>query len=76
MLTDAALKFLKPKKKPYKVADRDGIYVVVSPAHWDFGSRLDRLSTALNRRQMRPRHPGIGRSLTRAEIRSAWCKIV
>lgn len=32
MLTDAALKHLKPKKKPYKVADRDGIYVVVSPA--------------------------------------------
>jgi hypothetical protein len=24
MLTDAALKSLKPKDKPYKVADRDG----------------------------------------------------
>jgi len=27
MLTDASLKHLKPKKNPYKVADRDGIYV-------------------------------------------------
>lgn len=30
MLTDAALKFLKPKDKPYKVSDRDGMYVLVS----------------------------------------------
>lgn len=29
MLTDAALKFLKPKDKPYKVSDRDGMYVAV-----------------------------------------------
>ena len=29
MLTDAALKSLKPKKKQYKVSDRDGMYVVV-----------------------------------------------
>ncbi len=27
MLTDAALKHLKPKDKNYKVADRDGMYV-------------------------------------------------
>lgn len=32
MLTDAALKSLKARQKPYKVADRDGMYVVVSPA--------------------------------------------
>lgn len=31
MLTDAALKYLKPKAKPYKVADRDGLYVLVTP---------------------------------------------
>lgn len=29
MLTDAALRNLKPKDKPYKVADRDGLYVSV-----------------------------------------------
>ena len=28
MLTDVALKNLKSKEKPYKVADRDGMYVV------------------------------------------------
>lgn len=31
MLTDTALKHLKPKAKPYKVSDRDGMYVLVSP---------------------------------------------
>ncbi|MFA5965191.1 MAG: tyrosine-type recombinase/integrase [Sphingomonas sp.] len=30
MLTDAALKSLKPKDKPYKVADRDAMYVLVT----------------------------------------------
>lgn len=29
MLTDTKLKLLKPKKKLYKVADRDGLYVAV-----------------------------------------------
>ncbi|TIL96283.1 MAG: DUF4102 domain-containing protein [Mesorhizobium sp.] len=32
MLTDIALKKLKPKDKIYKVADRDGMYATVSPA--------------------------------------------
>ena len=32
MLTDVALKNLKSKEKPYKVADRDGMYVVVAPS--------------------------------------------
>ncbi|MBN8758804.1 MAG: integrase [Thiobacillus sp. 65-69] len=32
MLTDTALKNLKPKSAQYKVADRDGMYVTVSPA--------------------------------------------
>lgn len=31
MLTDVALKSLKPQAKPYKVADRDGMYVLVTP---------------------------------------------
>lgn len=32
MLTDAAIKSLKPKDKVYKVADRDGMYVRVMPS--------------------------------------------
>src|SRR5690606_35278917 len=31
MLTDAALKALKPKDKVYKVSDRDGMYARVTP---------------------------------------------
>ncbi|GAB1395220.1 hypothetical protein MASR1M60_33860 [Rhodocyclaceae bacterium] len=30
MLTDTALRNLKPKSKPYKTSDRDGMYVTVS----------------------------------------------
>ncbi len=32
MLTDAALRNLKPKSKIYKASDRDGMYVTVSPS--------------------------------------------
>ena len=32
MLTDTALRKLKPKAATYKVADRDGMYVTVSKA--------------------------------------------
>jgi integrase len=32
MLTDTALRNLKPQAKPYKVSDRDGMYVTVSTA--------------------------------------------
>lgn len=32
MLTDTALRNLKPKARLYKVSDRDGMYVTVSPA--------------------------------------------
>ncbi|MFP1906699.1 tyrosine-type recombinase/integrase [Lonsdalea quercina] len=32
MLTDTALRNLKPKARPYKVSDRDGMYVMVSVA--------------------------------------------
>lgn len=31
MLTDASIKALKAKEKSYKVTDRDGMYVLVSP---------------------------------------------
>jgi Arm DNA-binding domain len=47
MLTDAALKSLKPKDKPYKITDRDGMYVLVSPK----GSVSFRLDYRLNGRR-------------------------
>lgn len=47
MLTDAALKSLKPKKKPYKVTDRDGMYVMVLTS----GSLSFRYDYRLNNRR-------------------------
>ena len=47
MLTDTALKNLKPKGKPYKVSDRDGMYVVVAPS----GTVTFRLDYRLNGRR-------------------------
>ena len=47
MLTDAGLKALKPKDKNYKVADRDGMYVVVAPS----GQVTFRLDYRLNGRR-------------------------
>ena len=32
MLTDTKLRNLKPQEKLYKVPDRDGLYVAVTPA--------------------------------------------
>ena len=50
MLTDVALKNLKPKEKPYKVADRDGMYVVVAPS----GTVTFRLDYRLNGSDLSP----------------------
>jgi integrase len=47
MLTDIALKSLKPKEKPYKVTDRDGMYVHVSPG----GTLSFRMDYRLNGRR-------------------------
>lgn len=47
MLTDAALKALKPKDKIYKVSDRDGMYVRVMPS----GAISFRLDYRLNGRR-------------------------
>lgn len=47
MLTDTKLKNLKPQEKLYKVADRDGLYVAVSPA----GTVTFRLDYRLNGRR-------------------------
>jgi integrase len=47
MLTDAAIKTLKPKDKLYKIVDRDGMYVVVQPS----GAIVFRLDYRLNGRR-------------------------
>jgi integrase len=47
MLTDAAIKALKPKDKIYKIADRDGMYVRVMPS----GAISFRLDYRLNGRR-------------------------
>ena len=47
MLTDIAIKSLKPKEKIYKVADRDGLYVAVTPA----GSKIFRYDYRVNGRR-------------------------
>ena len=47
MLTDVALKNMKPKEKPYKVTDRDGMYVLVSTT----GTVSFRLDYRLNGRR-------------------------
>lgn len=47
MLTDAALKALKPREKMYKIADRDGMYVRVMPS----GAISFRLDYRLNGRR-------------------------
>jgi integrase len=65
MLTDAALKYMKPKEKPYKVADRDGMYVHVSPG----GTLTFRLDYRLNGRRetvMFGRYDAAGLSLAHA----------
>ncbi|MCE2949095.1 MAG: Arm DNA-binding domain-containing protein, partial [Betaproteobacteria bacterium] len=47
MLSDGTLRGLKPQAAPYKVADRDGLYVVVSPR----GTISFRLDYRLNGRR-------------------------
>ena len=47
MLTDAAIKALKPKEKLYKIVDREGMYVVVQPS----GAIVFRLDYRLNGRR-------------------------
>lgn len=65
MLTDAAIKALKPKEKLYKIVDRDGMYVVVQPS----GAIVFRLDYRLNGRRETltlGRYGPAGLSLTRA----------
>lgn len=65
MLTDAAIKALKPKEKLYKIVDRDGMYVVVQPS----GAIVFRLDYRLNGRRETltlGRYGASGLSLARA----------
>ena len=65
MLTDAAIKALKQKDKLYKVADRDGMYVVVQPS----GSVVFRYDYRMNGRRETltlGRYGAAGLSLARA----------
>jgi integrase len=65
MLTDVALKALKPKEKPYKITDRDGMYLLVSPK----GALSFRLDYRLNGRRetvVLGRYDRAGISLARA----------
>lgn len=47
MLTDIQLRRLKPQEKIYKVTDRDGLYVAVSPT----GTRSFRYDYRINGRR-------------------------
>ncbi|MFA7504642.1 MAG: Arm DNA-binding domain-containing protein, partial [Burkholderiaceae bacterium] len=47
MLTDTKLRNLKPKEKLYRVSDRDGLYVAVTPA----GTISFRYNYSINGRQ-------------------------
>ena len=65
MLTDAGIKALKPKDNLYKVADRDGMYVVVNPS----GAVVFRYDYRLNGRRETltlGRYGAAGLSLARA----------
>lgn len=65
MLTDTALRSLRPKEKLYKVADRDGMYAVVQPS----GSIVFRIDYRLNGRRETltlGRYGAAGLSLARA----------
>jgi integrase len=65
MLTDSAIKALKPKDKLYKIVDRDGMYVVVQPS----GAIVFRLDYRLNGRRETltlGRYGAAGLSLARA----------
>ena len=75
MLTDAALKHLKPKEKIYKVTDRDGMYVLVKPS----GTLSFRLDYRMNGRRETVtfgKYGPAGLSLARArELCWAWRQV-
>ena len=88
-LTDTRLRALKPKAKPYKVADERGLYIEVTPAggkHWRFRYRIGKAKLRVCRpRQAKSdierlqgrnvRRPGVVWSGPRHLVRQA-CRIV
>jgi hypothetical protein len=65
MLTDTALKHLKPKDKAYRVSDRDGMYVRVSP-NGTISFRLDYRLNGRRKTVTLGKYVTSGRSLARA----------
>ena len=71
MLTDTKLRNLKPTGKLYKVADRDGLYVAVTPS----GTISFRYNYTLNGRQETITFGRYGPGgITLAEAGNAWPK--
>lgn len=64
MLTETAIKYAKPKEKPYKLADKKGLYVLIQPTGgklWRFDYRIQgkRKTLALGQ------YPDVGLALVR-----------
>ncbi|ABS62793.1 integrase family protein [Parvibaculum lavamentivorans DS-1] len=75
MLTDAAIKALRPRDKMYKVTDRDGMYVLVSPT----GALTFRFDYRLNGRRetvIIGRYGPTGVSLARAREKLIEAKLM
>ena len=71
MLTDLKLKSLKPKEKPYKVADKDGLYALVSVK----GTISFRYNYRINGRQETYSFGVWKQDLTLAEARSKLVEV-
>ena len=74
MLTDAAIKALRTRDKPYKVTDRDGMYLVVQPSgtivfRFDYRMHSRRETLTLGR------YGAAGISLARARQRPSCAQI-
>ncbi|MCC0051416.1 MAG: tyrosine-type recombinase/integrase [Rhodobiaceae bacterium] len=75
MLTDAAIKALRPREKMYKVTDRDGMYLLVSPT----GALTFRFDYRLNGRRetvIIGRYGPAGISLARAREKLIEAKLM
>ena len=75
MLTDAAIKALRPRDKMYKVTDRDGMYLLVSPT----GALTFRFDYRLNGRRetvIIGRYGPTGVSLARAREKLIEAKLM
>ena len=64
-LSDTSIRSLKPREKPYKVSDFEGLYLTVAPS----GSRLWHLKYRINGREKRLSF-GVYPHVTLAQARS------